>query len=44
MQFIPDGLILDPNLGTGLAWDNYDVNMETIDKRNTLHARVGICY
>jgi len=41
---IPNGLILDSKLGTGLAWDNYDVNMETIDGRNSLHATVGICY
>lgn len=35
---------LNRNLGTGLAWDNYDVNMETIDGKDTLHATVGICY
>ena len=26
------------------AWDKYDVNTETPDGRNTLHATVGICY
>ncbi|KAJ8031889.1 hypothetical protein HOLleu_25241 [Holothuria leucospilota] len=40
----PDGVELNPNLGTGLAWDNYDVNMETMDGKDTLHATVGICY
>ena len=40
----PSGLGLDPNLGTGLAWDNYDVNMETLDGKDTLHATVGTCY
>ena len=40
----PDGVKNDPNLGTGLAWDNYDVNMETVDGKDTLHATVGICY
>ena len=35
---------LNPTLGTGLAWDNYDVNMETIDGKDTFHATVGICY
>ena len=40
----PDGIELKPDLGTGLAWDNYDVNMETLDGKDTLHATVGICY
>ena len=40
----PDGIVLKPNLGTGLAWDNFDVNMETLDGKDTLHATVGICY
>ena len=40
----PDGVELKSDLGTGLAWDNYDVNMDTIDGKNTLHATVGICY
>ena len=40
----PDGLSLKADLGTGLAWDNYDVNIETLDGKNTLHATVGICY
>jgi len=41
---VPDGVNLTPDQGTGLAWDNYDVNMETIDGKDTLHATVGICY
>ena len=40
----PDGMEMSPNLGTGIAWDNYDVNMETLDGKDTLHATVGICY
>ena len=40
----PVGIELLPSLGTGLAWDNYDVNMDTIDGKDTLHATVGICY
>jgi len=43
-QDAPDGVEMNPNLGTGLAWDNYDVNMETLDGKDTLHATVGICY
>ncbi|XP_003725007.2 uncharacterized protein LOC100893398 [Strongylocentrotus purpuratus] len=40
----PAGLHLLDALGTGLAWDNYDVNTETLDGKDTLHATVGICY
>ena len=43
-QDIPDNMQLDPNLATALAWDNYDVNMETTNGKDTLHATVGICY
>lgn len=43
-QDTPCDMDLNPNLGTGLAWDNYDVNMDTTDGKNTLHATVGICY
>lgn len=39
-----DGIKFQPDLATGLAWDNYDVNIETLDGRDTLHATVGICY
>ena len=40
----PEGLELNGMLGTGLAFDNYDVNMDTINGKDTLHATVGICY
>ena len=40
----PDGINLLPHLGTGLAWDSYDVNMEMLNGKDTLHATVGICY
>ena len=35
---------MNPNQDTELAWANYDVNMDTIDGKDTLHAIVGICY
>ena len=40
----PDGIHLKPDLATGLAWDSYDANLETLDGKDTLHATVGICY
>ena len=41
----PDGMtIADDSLATGTAWDNYDVLLETLDGKNTLHATFGIAY
>ena len=40
----PDGIELNPDLATGLAWDNYNVNMDALDGKDTLYATVGIYY
>ena len=40
----PDGLHQQVGLCTGLAWDSYDENTETLSGRGTLHDTVGICY
>ena len=32
------------NLCTGTAWDNFDVNLETLSGANTIHHTYGICY
>ena len=41
---LPDGLLKKAGLGTGLAWDNYDENTETLSGSGTLHDTVSICY
>ena len=38
-QDIPDNMQLDPNLATALAWDNYDVNMETTNEKDQHHLK-----
>jgi len=43
-KFTPNGTTLSPNLGTGLAWDNYDRFVETGSGEDTLHDTVGIAY
>lgn len=40
----PDGIKRRPDLGTGVAWDNYDINIETLDGKSTFHSTLGICY
>lgn len=43
-QSTPDGLSMKPGLATGLAWDNFDQNTETVSGSGTVHDTVGICY
>ena len=40
----PDGIHQQSGLCTGIAWDNYDENSETLSGSGTLHDTVGICY
>ena len=41
---MPHGMIEDGDLGTGVAFDNYDRFVETLSGKNTLHDTVGIAY
>lgn len=43
-RLLPDELHQLPNLHTGLAFDNYDRFVDTINGRDTLHDTVGIAY
>ena len=40
----PDGIQQQSGLCTGMAWDNYDANAETLTGSGTLHYTFGICY
>ena len=41
---LPSHIQIFPNLSTGLAWDNFDINIETLSGENTIHHTYGICY
>ena len=43
-SFIPDGIETKPNLSTGAAWNNFDINLETPSGADTIHGTHGICY
>jgi hypothetical protein len=43
-QTTPDGIKLQEGLATGVAFDNYDENTETLSGSGTLHDTVGITY
>ena len=42
--FITDGIETKPNLSTGPAWDNFDINLETPAGADTINHTYGICY
>ena len=41
---LPHGMVAKSTLATGCAWDNYDVNVETLTGKDSLHVTVGIAY
>lgn len=41
---VPNGIEKIPLLSTGLAWDNFDINIETPSGSDTIHHTYGICY
>ena len=43
-SFILDGIETKPNLSTGTAWDNFDINLETPSGADTIYRNYGICY
>ena len=43
-RITPDGMLLNANMATGVAFDNYDRFVETMTGKNTLHDTVGIAY
>lgn len=43
-RLLPDGLKPVPGLHTGVAFDNFDCFVETLNGRDTLHDTVGIVY
>ena len=43
-SFIPDGIETKPNLSTGTAWDNFNINLETQSGADTIHHTYEICY
>ena len=40
---LPSHIQISPNMSAGLAWDNFDINIET-SGANTIHHTYGICY
>ena len=41
---IPSEIVRKPNLGTAMAWDNFDINIETLSGAGTIHHTYGICF
>ena len=45
-ELLPEGIktVTTKPLGMGLAWDNFDINLETLSWANSIHHTCGICY
>ena len=43
-SLIPDGIETKPNLSTGIALDNLDINLETLSGADNIHHTYGICH
>ena len=42
--YVPDGVLKQPGLCLGMAWDNFDINIETLNGLGTIHHTYGIVY
>ena len=43
-SLIPDGIETKPNLSTGIALDNLDINLETLPGADNIYHTYGICH
>ena len=44
LKLLPRNIRRDPNSCLGLAWDNFDINLETLSGAGSIHHTYGICY
>ena len=44
VNYVPDRLLKQPGLCVGMAWDNFDINIETLHGLGTIHHTCGIVY
>ena len=44
VNYVPDGVLKQPGLCVGMAWDNFVINIETLNGLGTIHHTYGIIY
>ena len=44
INYVADGALKPPGLCVGMAWDNFDINIETLNGLGTFHHTDGIIY
>ena len=44
VNYVPDGVLKEPRLCVGMAWDNFDINIQTLNGLGTIHHTYGIAY
>ena len=42
INYVPDGVLKQLGLCVGMAWDNFDINIETLNGLGTIHHTYGI--
>ena len=43
-DLVPNGIVKQRDLSIGLAWNNFDLNIETLSGAGTVHHTYDICY
>ena len=44
VNYVPDGILKQRGLCVGMAWDNFDINIETCNGLGTIHHTYGTVY
>ena len=44
VNYVPNGVLKQSGLCMGMAWDNFDINIETLNGLRTIHHTYGIIY
>ena len=44
VNYVPDGVLKQPGLCVGMAWENFNINIETLNGLGTIHHTYGIVY
>ena len=44
VNYVPNGVLKQPELCAGMAWDNFEINIETLNGLGAIHHTYGIVY
>ena len=44
VNYVPDSVLKQPGLCVGMVWDNFDINIKTLNRLGTIHHTYRIVY